>query len=1392
MASREGHQHISLPAARTIVRCVRLENITDDALAAVNSFLDELLVLLVDAVTRRKRRLVVSTVRAAVHALLPVGTIASDCIVLADHIQQRTGAERGWPDRNEATVATAIQDRLRTLVLQQQTDDPSEADAISNSTARYVASVIEYIGRLLLASCAESTHAMARDTVLQEDVNRALHCDMQIKGLLDRMQLRDHSYSPLSSAPSAVLETPPPSASINMPAHTSSASSSVTSLASSVRVRTGTAQLNSPQLPPRSASREPPIPRVITPTPNSAPLVPTVRLDTPPLVHGGSPNGVPVERARRSTDSGRHNVSQYDMGRLRKFSVDTVPGSPEPGLIMSPSITPVTPTLPPNSPSQMSAGGTLGKLFRQFRGKRHEEDEPSPHQSPDMVGRQLSNASVSSLATDGAHGGGSRRPKHVPIQTPLLQDTAAPIAPQAQQPSATARSSSELSNSTRTRRRTLDLSLRLSKSQGDLRRKNHLDASLGGDMPISPSLASPRDKMQEFEDLINSGETKKMSLTPERMRTIESSIDRKPQPRDAARALKKLFSSDSSGKSRPISLALRRRGSSKSQPASPTKMDMDIPPPPMPPVEVDVHAAKANGSSTAPAGASGHMRTLSSPAARVKPSLQSHQRPQLPSSSTHLSATFSANGFPPSMPSRSRPNKMRTAKPMSLLEEDLNEDAQSVASREDREEARRDASAVMNPVSQLDLSTGARSVDKQFSASIYEHRRDSSASQTQSPVAHSADPTFPAEMSGSQSKRHPRAPHARHSLGVGQRDPPADILRSRSTEPALHGRSGRDSPRTFIPGTAAGAHTIRSLPEQEEQGVRGRRQDVRMSRSSATDSNHSPASSTRTSLSHRSSRSNPDSRGRHANSPALVMSTTSADYVASSTTAAASEEVYVSLPTPQPHSQPLSPPPALPPPSLPRQPLVATSQPQPQPQAPQASPPVMLGSLESNLDGMSFLSHSSYATAYEDQSLSWRPSMTTDYTESTQYTNGIMAETSAMDTTENTGSEQDITYCAEPLSAEVQDAILGVATHVDIDDSVLTSASDSRTSINVSQDVSADASTDAIAVATVVPVSATHAHTVVNGSVLNDALSVYSTREEASTRHRRYSSDCLPPSFFLGEEEPICSSSSSMIDTMDHDDQSDADEEDIAAINSRMQQTFSMATSTPPKDVNYPEVPPPPTRRAPPPPIAMPLVPASGSIVTRPSAMKKRDTMTAFESTSVVTVARDCCTLRRAYSFGSLALGQPRPQREYMHVDMAIWKLPDPLSPEQSATTSPCLENRSILSTMLSGEGRVSPSAASSIASPVETMTRHAEHTQQVIAALRAEVTQLKQQLESERSARREMEELVTCLERIRHDEIFGARSSHHATAAHTLPHVPTAGKHQRQSLSEAATASLT
>ncbi|KAI9591403.1 hypothetical protein BDF19DRAFT_270149 [Syncephalis fuscata] len=92
--------------------------------------------------------------------------------------------------------------------------------------------------------------------------------------------------------------------------------------------------------------------------------------------------------------------------------------------------------------------------------------------------------------------------------------------------------------------------------------------------------------MMEFEALISTTETKKMSLTPARMRTIESNDHKKLQPRDPARALKKLFSSatnsvsNASNKSRPLSINLRRKGTSKSQPTSPTKPDIEVPPMP--------------------------------------------------------------------------------------------------------------------------------------------------------------------------------------------------------------------------------------------------------------------------------------------------------------------------------------------------------------------------------------------------------------------------------------------------------------------------------------------------------------------------------------------------------------------------------------------------------------------------------------------------------------------------------------------------------------------------------------------------------------------------------------------------------------------------------------------
>ncbi|KAI8056625.1 hypothetical protein BDF22DRAFT_740126 [Syncephalis plumigaleata] len=207
-------RYISLPAARTISRQLGLENITDDALSLINSFLDDFLNQLVETVLARKRRLVVSTARSSVHALLPTGTLAADCVAVADQMQQRT----------EAIVPGYVHERLRNTMLahlsniqlsnhqpQQTTNTSSssnshhhhhhhqgldspglnEADTISGSTARYITGILEYIGRQLLTYSMENARTMRRDTIELEDATRALHFDAQIKRILDHMSLRE-------------------------------------------------------------------------------------------------------------------------------------------------------------------------------------------------------------------------------------------------------------------------------------------------------------------------------------------------------------------------------------------------------------------------------------------------------------------------------------------------------------------------------------------------------------------------------------------------------------------------------------------------------------------------------------------------------------------------------------------------------------------------------------------------------------------------------------------------------------------------------------------------------------------------------------------------------------------------------------------------------------------------------------------------------------------------------------------------------------------------------------------------------------------------------------------------------------------------------------------------
>jgi hypothetical protein len=208
-----------LPAARTISQQLGLENITDDALSLINSFLDDFLSQLVEAVLTRKRRLVVSTARSSVHALLPTGTLAANCVAIADQMQQRTGLERGWPERPEVIVPDYVHERLRSTMLlhlsnnqfnnqtatnstsnnystnNQTLDSPelNEADTISGSTAWYITGILEYIGRQLIAYSGENARATRRDTIELEDTTRALHFDAQIKRILDHMSLREPS-----------------------------------------------------------------------------------------------------------------------------------------------------------------------------------------------------------------------------------------------------------------------------------------------------------------------------------------------------------------------------------------------------------------------------------------------------------------------------------------------------------------------------------------------------------------------------------------------------------------------------------------------------------------------------------------------------------------------------------------------------------------------------------------------------------------------------------------------------------------------------------------------------------------------------------------------------------------------------------------------------------------------------------------------------------------------------------------------------------------------------------------------------------------------------------------------------------------------------------------------
>jgi hypothetical protein len=156
-------------------------------------------------------------------------------------------------------------------------------------------------------------------------------------------------------------------------------------------------------------------------------------------------------------------------------------------------------------------------------------------------------------------------------------------------------------------------------------------------------------------------------------------------------------------------------------------------------------------------------------------------------------------------------------------------------------------------------------------------------------------------------------------------------------------------------------------------------------------------------------------------------------------------------------------------------------------------------------------------------------------------------------------------------------------------------------------------------------------------------------------------------------------------------------------------------------------------------------------------------------------ITREKTELRRAYSFGSLS--QPRPHRDFMQVDLSVWHTLEPQSPTHSSSvTSPNLEARSISSVTSSIIGSTSVATQVFITDPlVMTPAKKmlpeppvGDVNARMIAQLQAHVASLEQQLAAERTARQELEELVTCLEQLRHSEIFGTQSnfvSVHTTA---------------------------
>ncbi|RKP27724.1 hypothetical protein SYNPS1DRAFT_26636 [Syncephalis pseudoplumigaleata] len=691
--SLEELRYISLPAARTITRQLGLENITPDALALVNSFLDGFLGRIVATVIARKRRLVVSAARSTVQALLPAGTLAADAIVVADQMQQRTGFERGWPARPEAIVPGYIHERLRSMMLVCTPGDASsssnnnnndsssllsEADTISGSTARYLTGILEYIGRQIIAYGVENARAANRDVIELGDATRALHFDAQMKHILEHAPpLHDHATISQSTGllsvssrtqqrNSALLLSPSAS-----PMSSSGGSGSGMTSLNKPRPSPGL----SPKLPPRAPSRQagvlPEAPMLYRQSASTS-NVHDLLSDAPSLSshtdleltmagrhstdatmssetfsgfhysnndggnnnnnNGQHNNGCDMSYESIASDSSNNNNNSKVGGigaRLRKYSADStlVDASAQSGHSQrgTAPTTPTSSTAPPLL-GHSTSNGALGKLFRQFRGKRADDTSspplpsmpssstaPSSGSRTDGASRHHPTGSVGSSMSDTTHGNRHGKSHSVKVEPTEVAPAALGRSTSSEE------SDNSTSGTTQGKRRAAALPLRLSKSQGDLRRKHN--------EPTSPkSVSQSRDKMLEFEALISSTETKKMSLTPARMRTIEANEHKKSlQPRDPARALKKLFSSsgsssnggsgsNGSSKSRSLSINLRRRGTSKSQPGSPTKPDSEMPPVPSSNDQLG-QGSQGASSKSAPSSASSSSSSSSSAAA---------------------------------------------------------------------------------------------------------------------------------------------------------------------------------------------------------------------------------------------------------------------------------------------------------------------------------------------------------------------------------------------------------------------------------------------------------------------------------------------------------------------------------------------------------------------------------------------------------------------------------------------------------------------------------------------------------------------------------------------------------------------------------------------------------